>query len=180
MWNIVKDKVFDLEWCSKVITMGALYGFNLAPIKSDNVESNNPAVRNNYRAVFEDSDLAREVESGLKNVLIPHEMRGMRYNGISSYFRIYKYLPGQYFKTHRDGCFTSSQGETQLTVLIYLNDCPTGSTILYPYGEQQKWAAVEIKPSTGKVLIFDHNIPHASETVLNGSKYVLRTDVFYK
>ena len=39
---------------------------------------------------------------------------------------------------------------------------------------------MEIKPVKGQILVFDHNILHSGEPVIEGCKYVLRTDVIYK
>jgi hypothetical protein len=38
-------------------------------------------------------------------------------------FRVYKYLPGQQFKMHRDGSYERNENEKSFyTFLIYLND----------------------------------------------------------
>ena len=37
----------------------------------------------------------------------------------------------------------------------------------------------KLKPEEGMVLVFDHRILHEGEEVLNGKKYILRTELLY-
>ncbi len=56
------------------------------------------------------------------------------------------------------------------------------------YGRHQKEVKSEpvavrrfpVRPVTGRVLIFEHHLPHEGAKLLNGVKYTLRTDVMYK
>jgi hypothetical protein len=39
---------------------------------------------------------------------------------------------------------------------------------------------IEIKPRTGDVLMFRHELWHEGRPIQSGEKYVLRTDLFYR
>jgi len=137
-------------------------------------------VRNNERCIFDDVQLAKYLETALQDLPdFPHIFKDVEYRQTASHFRLYKYSPGQYFKPHRDGSFEQNGMETEITVLVYLNDTDGGETVLMPLGKQQEWAHISIKPKAGDVLIFEHHCLHAGLPVDSGVKYVLRTDLFY-
>lgn len=74
---------------------------------------------------------------------------------------------------HRDGVFQRSETEfSQFTLLVYLNaDFEGGGTA---FG---RWS---VTPEVGMALLFRHEIEHAGESVVQGCKYVLRTDVMFR
>jgi hypothetical protein len=39
--------------------------------------------------------------------------------------------------------------------------------------------SVMVKPEEGKMLMFNHSLLHSGEELLEGIKYVLRTDLIY-
>ncbi len=59
-----------------------------------------------------------------------------------------------------------------MTFMIYLNEDMKGG--------ETKFIECDIKPETGKALIFIHELLHEGAPVLEGVKYVLRTDVMYR
>ena len=180
MWSIVKNGLFDSYFCNAVIQKAETIGFEQATTYVDAVEAVDTSIRNNSRVIFTDGYLAKYIHDALDRIVIPQKLNGKVYNGVSDVFRVYKYLPEQFFKPHKDNSIETAKGETQITVLIYLNNCDGGHTVLYPYGEQQEWAKNSVAPSIGKVLLFEQGILHSGEPVLSGCKYVLRTDLFYK
>ena len=92
--------------------------------------------------------------------------------GLNERFRYYRYTPGQKFALHRDGAYQRENGEeSKLTCILYLNDDFTG-------GETAVNDRV-VKPQQGMALIFRRELLHEGRPVLDGSKYVLRTDVMY-
>ena len=81
---------------------------------------------------------------------------------------------GQYFKWHGDGPFIRSQEEPRLfTVMVYLNDGFEGGTTDFQFGPS-------IAPRRGMLLLFEHSLVHQGAPVLQGCKYVLRTDVMFR
>ena len=76
-----------------------------------------------------------------------------------------------------------------LTVLIYLNDgggvdFSGGETCYLEYhnNTSAKYidASTKVEPATGKVVVFEHDLFHASIPLEFGTKYVLRTDILFE
>ena len=68
-----------------------------------------------------------------------------------------------------------------MTVMIYLNDGNAdfegGRTVfLNEWGNKIEHAII---PKPGRVLIFDHDMFHAGEEVISGTKICIRTVVMY-
>lgn len=86
---------------------------------------------------------------------------------------MYRYNVGQEFKKHKDGNFKRNFNERSIyTVLIYLNqDMKGGETEL---------EEIKVKPETGKLLLFRHELIHAGCPIISGVKYDLRTDLMYR
>jgi len=88
-------------------------------------------------------------------------------------FRFYRYRKEHYFKWHKDGTFIRSDTEeSMLTFLIYLSDDFEQGQTEFPWEK--------IQPKAGMALVFPHRLSHRANSVLNGTKYVLRTDVMYR
>jgi len=116
--------------------------------------------------------------------------------------RLYKYGRGMSFGRHFDGSngvpSCGDTANTEITVLIYLSDCRGGATRFYPPisstgGAKKKKAKKQTKggveddgiaffPEQGALLLHVHGdrcLEHEADSVLDGIKYVLRTDVVY-
>jgi prolyl 4-hydroxylase len=77
-----------------------------------------------------------------------------------------------FFKWRQDGTFRRSESEESfLTFIIYLNDDYKGGATEFPWEK--------IAPKAGSVLVFPHRLRHQGAQILEGTKYVLRTDVMY-
>lgn len=86
-----------------------------------------------------------------------------------------KYWPkSSYIGKHVDGHITDSFGNKSVrTILIYLNDCTEGNTILELHGQ-----SISVKPQTGRALLMDQELTHEAGPPTIGYKYILRTDLF--
>mmetsp|Transcript_22030 Transcript_22030/g.39641 ORF Transcript_22030/g.39641 Transcript_22030/m.39641 type:complete len:290 (-) Transcript_22030:334-1203(-) len=116
--------------------------------------------------------------------------------------RLYKYTKGQWFGRHVDGSnkidFSGNtpissadvkEGQTEITVLFYLSSCRGGATRFHlPQGRSSgkrkkgQSSGIAFTPEEGSVLLHvhgDHCLEHEAEPVLEGVKYVLRTDIVY-
>ncbi|CAF2559117.1 unnamed protein product [Rotaria sp. Silwood2] len=91
--------------------------------------------------------------------------------------RICRYEPGQYFAPHFDGIFKRSYMEqSQMTIMAYLNDSFTGgNTNFLDDNIKSHPITYALKPETGMVLIFQHEMYHEGEALLTG-----KNDVMYK
>lgn len=118
---------------------------------------------------------------------------------INNCFRYSKYVKDSYgFAPHRDATYIENENiRSILTILIYLNDdFEKGNTIFYKtlqkrqtyqtVSDEMKGGYVErfrYKVKKGSVLIFDHNMIHSGEDLINSnskSKYLIRSDIVFQ
>jgi hypothetical protein len=103
---------------------------------------------------------------------MPPVLEGRRATGLNERLRFYRYGPGQQFAPHTDGCHRRPNGdESLLTLMIYLNGGARGGAT--------RFENAVITPEAGLALVFDHYLVHEGAPVVEGQKYVLRSDVMY-
>ena len=127
--------------------------------------------------------------------------------GLNARFRFYRYAAGDYFKFHSDGAWPGSrviEGNlvanaypdrySLMTFLLFLNDGYTGGSTRFrvraddpglPARRFGHVREVDIRTPKGAALCFPHgthplHCVHSGETVLGGSKYIIRTDILYE
>ncbi len=156
------------ERCGELIAWSEAQGYEEARLSDG---SRRTEVRNNDRLIFDDRALASQWWNRI-HAAVP-ALPFAKPFGLNERFRFYRYHPGQRFRHHRDGVFQRSETEfSQFTLLVYLNaDFEGGGT---SFG---RWS---VTPEIGMALLFRHEIEHAGESVLEGCKYVLRTDVMFR
>jgi prolyl 4-hydroxylase len=157
--------------CSEHIAHAEQTGYEAAPIITPRGTLVDESIRNNDRVIVDDDSLAAFLWPRLRDH-VPVFLDGCQVIGLNERFRYYRYRPGQKFALHRDGAFLRQNGEkSRLTCILYLNDDFTG-------GETAIKDRV-VEPRPGMALIFRHEFLHEGRPVLEGTKYVLRTDVMY-
>jgi predicted 2-oxoglutarate/Fe(II)-dependent dioxygenase YbiX len=176
--------VFSISECQAMMARAETVGFATATVNLASGPRVITGVRNNDRVKFEDTALADDIWQRLK-VFIPKELNGWTATRMNERFAVYRYTPGQRFHRHQDGTITTDAGEeSRFTVLIYLNsDCVGGETIFSEpdrSGSRIRFIENIVKPEPGMALLFQHELWHEGAEVLEGVKYVLRTDVIYK
>ncbi len=92
-----------------------------------------------------------------------------------------KYIKGDQFSLHTDtGLFydIKNKEETRWTLLIYLNDnYEGGNTDFY----LDNFSTIKtIKPKSGKAILFDIDLWHKGNEVLNGTKYWIGCEIIGK
>ena len=131
-------------------------------------------VRNNYRFIYQDQQLAQKYWQNLKE-FCPQKIENKEAIGLNSQFRFYKYESNQRFKRHIDGRVVLENDkeiqESRITFMIYLNEDFEGG--------QTAFDEIEIQPKTGTALCFVHELKHEGKSVPKGTKYVLRSDIMY-
>lgn len=166
--------VFTPEECQHYIDFTEKIGYAPAPVTTPWGPEMMPDVRTNERVMFDDNNLAASLWQKLQP-LIPAQLRTLQAVGLNERFRFYKYHPGQEFKEHKDGRFRrNTQEASLLTLLIYLNDDFTGGETFF------RTMDINFAPKLGAALIFEHRVVHAGLPVIEGVKYVLRSDVMYR
>ncbi|KAK7052112.1 hypothetical protein R3P38DRAFT_3386647 [Favolaschia claudopus] len=145
--------------------------------------------------------------STLYDRVVPHlppAVHGGAVKGINRRFRLYRYRPGALYRPHIDGAWPASALDetstppsyiydsdptvySRLTFLIYLNDDFDGgcTTFFLPSAEHGILEARPVKPRTGTVCVFPHgaaqgSLLHEGSGVIEGAKYVIRTEVLYE
>jgi hypothetical protein len=108
--------------------------------------------------------------------------------GLNERLRFLKYGKGGFFKPHFDGIYCRPDGSAKsgMSVMLYLNDGEAdfqgGRTCLLrePKMADEEPAILHlVVPKPGRVLVFDHDIYHVGEHVLEGTKLCVRTDVMF-
>lgn len=95
--------------------------------------------------------------------------------------KVMRYNPGGHFSPHFDGPWVPREDESSIyTLLVYLNDDYIGGhTVFLDENNPIKELSV-VRPETGVALIFNHDCLHKGEPVLQGTKYLLRTEIMFK
>ena len=132
------------------------------------------AVRSNTRVMWDEEGEANALLARVAHT-VPAKLLGMTLAGANPRLRLYRYAPGQKHGVHWDTVVELEGGvRSLLTLVFYVNDGFDGGDTDFPELEQR------IVPRTGRALIFQHRILHEAMPVHVGTKYVLRTDVFYR
>ncbi|TID26965.1 oxidoreductase domain-containing protein [Venturia nashicola] len=113
--------------------------------------------------------------------------------GLNERLRFLKYVGGEFFKAHCDGCYEAPTKErSYYTLHLYLNDTehqPShsesnseplvgGATTFF--GDTMR-TRLDVEPKIGRVLVFQQRgLLHAGDDVVSGVKLTLRTDVMYE
>jgi len=130
-------------------------------------------IRDNERVDFISQALADRLFLELSQCALPQN-EDLHAEGLSKFFRVYKYLPNQKFNFHKDGVKVVDVLESHFTVLIYLNDNDDGGETVF------RQSGLSVAPEEGKLLIFKHDLWHSGVRLGSGLKYVLRTDLLFK
>ena len=139
--------------------------------------------------------------------LLPATLHGGTLAGVNARWRLFRYYPGAVYRPHIDGAWPGSgldptTGEltddlfgdriSKLTFLIYLNGGFNGGATTFfqpktPDAEGLHVGSIEawsVQPQQGAILCFPHgeaigSLVHEGSAVLEGAKYVIRSDVLY-
>ena len=179
----------SLAECVRYINLSELQGYEAAPITTDRGTEMRSEIRNNSRVILDDSELAENLWQRIADYIpqtinLPLAMDSDLIEkwspiGLNERFRFYRYDRNQKFAPHHDGSYRRSQTEaSKVTFMVYLNQEFTGGEtkfdLRYPNAD------LAVKPETGMALCFLHHLRHQGAPVIEGRKYVLRTDVMYR
>jgi hypothetical protein len=142
------------------------------------------------RAIMIDQQFADELWLRIKHYL-PETMHGYRLLYLNSHFRFSRYRKGGMFHTHCDGKNydtsrpdVAPQTESLLTLNIFLNsegdplfDLEGGGTTFYEGTASSLSERITVPAKAGTGALFWAEQYHRGDEVLEGYKYLLRTDV---
>jgi prolyl 4-hydroxylase len=176
--NRLSDNIYTIDnfWskneCLAFIYKSESIGYEPAKVSTENGQIVVKTVRNNERIIFKDEVLAETLWQQLKSYA-PKRIGNSNASGLNELFRFYKYQSGQEFKKHRDQSYIRNEVEASyFTFMIYLNDDFIGGETIF--------SNVTIQPKQGMALVFFHDLEHSGNSVKEGIKYVLRTDMMFK
>ncbi|KAF1836462.1 hypothetical protein BDW02DRAFT_567052 [Decorospora gaudefroyi] len=198
--RLIKD-VLSPEECSAIIAAGETIEFIPdAPMRPQG-EDTSVLAHNFYWIV--DQAFHDKLWDRVK-AFVPEQVAGKQVRGINRRFRVYRYVSGAEYRCHIDGAWppsginpvtdayqydASPSGARQsslFTFLIYLNDEFKGgeTTFFIPSVKEGVINAYPVKPIIGSVAVFPHGeaqgaLLHEGTGVVEGAKYVIRTDVEY-
>jgi prolyl 4-hydroxylase len=163
--------VLTTEECREHIAWSESRGYETAPVSMAGGAVVRPDLRNNARVMADAPARVADIWSRI-SANVPPVLEGRRAVGLNERLRFYRYGPGQRFAPHTDGCHRRPNGdESLLTLMIYLNGGARGG--------ETRFENATITPEAGLALIFDHYLLHEGAPVVEGEKYVLRSDVMY-
>ena len=158
--------------CDDLIIFSESRGYEEAEVSLPSGSRMMKRIRNNYRVIYEDQNLAKKIWDKLQAHL-PAEIDGRVSAGLNERFRFYRYELNERFKRHIDGSFKRNENEaSKITLMIYLNEDFVGGETAFD--------ELVVQPTTGSALCFMHRLKHEGCPVQEGTKYVLRTDVMYR
>eukprot|EP01084_Bolivina_argentea_P083808 151720_1 len=180
-WTI---KILSPSECCKLIELCEMYGFEDAGYQK--------SYRSNTRLITNDKALSVALYNRIKNCC-PQQYKSegciWEICGLNEQFRWCKYVKGQKFARHLDARFRRNDTEKSFyTVNIYLNSGTTdfkgGRTCFFNLNKKRsRWEiSVGVVASPGLSLMFNQldGIEHNGEEVIEGIKYLMRTDVMYR
>lgn len=185
------DNFLSPEHCQSLINFSEKIGYTPADISFPKAQGGPrmiPTYRNNDRVLHQSDVLRKLIETKLAarnsipttytRQLTNTETATLKFVEVSDRFRFYRYGPGHFFKKHRDNSEQLENGISCITILIYLNTVKdSGYTNLIDNLLPNK---IGVQPVTGRLLMFDHCILHEGEELIEGDKYLIRTDLIYK
>jgi WD40 repeat protein len=157
-----------------------------------------PSYRNNERQVIDDDLMSEKLLRRLRqyapgNLTVSTggmTLQSWNLIGLNERIRICRYKSGECFNIHQDGVHYRANGlESKLTFMIYLTDGSEfegGDTAFYASGpgrgedSETPHVIARVRPRRGTLIMFDHGIWHAGETVTSGVKHILRSDLLYR
>src|SRR5690606_38400 len=105
------------------------------------------------------------------------------------WFKFSKYEKHQYFAPHRDGAFIPKKNKSNIfSIVIFLNDDFAGGQTRFVSrmlsseedSVRLKDVLATVHPCTGSAVIFNHDMIHEGLPVLEGKKYIVRTEIMFK
>lgn len=175
------DHFLSAAECAALIDRSEAIGFEEALVSTRDGAVRAPDLRDNDRVIVDDPDGADRLWRRLQPFLPPVFHKVWRASGLNERLRFYRYEGGQQFDWHCDGNFWRSQTEeSHFTFMVYLNEAFEGGETAFRGLTESPSADIVVRPRTGMALIFHHPLCHRGAPVLDGRKYVLRSDVMYR
>lgn len=163
IWLI--NNFLNISQCQKIINAIEKNEFKIARQYSEG--------RHNKESFSEEKEIIKLLEDRFKNYNLYKNNKLFKISKFSLPLEFYKYEVGDFIKRHSDAPREIDGKFSKLTLVLYLSGkCKGGETFFEKFN-------LSISPTIGSALIFEQKLNHEAKTVINGTKYVLRTNCFY-
>jgi hypothetical protein len=178
--------VFTRSECEQMIALTERLGYEEALVNVGyGRQMFMPDIRKGWRCIVDSHMYAEELWQRVKSLIpplsdLPTTQRraeaGWVISGLNERLRFLKYTPGDYFKPHQDGSYTTPDktATSFYTLQLYLNDGFQGGATRFFCDND---VMTDCVPEAGMVLLFEHRLMHEGSLLEAGDKYVIRTDV---
>ena len=187
--NVLSD-----EECDNLIKISESIGYT-----ADAAVSLPRTIRHNFNVTWVVDDATSAILWNRCESLISLKdpsLRNLSPVGLNARFRFYRYKVGDYFGPHTDGAWSESKivnrrlvsntftdRYSQLSFIVFLSDGYSGGRTEFFLGSDHD-KKIKVTTPKGGVLCFPHgahplHCVHGSETITDGTKYIVRTDVLF-
>ncbi|CAE7560783.1 unnamed protein product [Symbiodinium natans] len=95
--------------------------------------------------------------------------------GVNPCFRISQYKEREHFATHCDGMYANDNDECSIySLVLYLNEDYEGGELEFTESGKR------FRPTAGTAVLLPHDLSHAGQEVLKGTKYVARSELMFR
>jgi hypothetical protein len=143
------------------------------PLITSGPDSSDAGVDQDALALIWDPRLALRLYGRVAE-LLPESLEQGELFGLKPRMHFLRYGTGHSSSFHVDHPYDAEDMQrSALTLLIYLNGDFEGGQTEFPH------AGLRVEPEVGRAVLFPHGLLHRGATVMTGTKYVLRTEVYY-
>ena len=180
-YALVLDRTVSAAACATLVSVAEETGFRAASLYTDaGGREHFSDARKSQRCILFSEAFAERLWA-LIRPYVPETWGSCRLAQtrcpVNECLRLLKYDVGDAFHPHSDGTYVDKQGAvSKITVLLYLNEGYTGAFTEF-MDDAGVWRA--IVPHVGTVVLQDQRLLHRVPPLLEGCKYVLRTEVMY-
>lgn len=182
---IVIENVLSKEECDSWIVSSESMGYEVALVTvSGGRQILIPDYRKSARRIVDDTYQSRILYDRIKGFLQGIVIEEMIPYELNERLRFLRYDVGEYFAPHMDGYYDRPDNHpragdySQITFLLYLNDGFTGGATRFHHAHNNS-LYFDATPTAGSVVLFEHRLNHSGEIVMEGRKYVVRSDILF-
>ena len=183
----VVENLLTPDECTRLLALTHQRGYERALV---NIGGGRQAqiddVRKSGRCILDSPGFAKVLWQRIGHMM-PHMGRGKGWPiELNERFRFLRYVPGDYFRPHRDGSYPRpgnhpNYGDKScLTVMIYLDEPTKGGQTNFINEHKlstDESRVTSVVPRVGMGLVFEHQLYHEGAELLEGTKHAIRTDV---
>lgn len=183
---MVFPNIFNANFCESVLNYAEQRGFkpSQVAIQGDRDKTSlREDIRQNTKidiAKGEHKDDGIFLSFKLKEYLQPifthlKDFKGAPFARFNPDMKIYKNVPGNFFKKHADGIVDLGDEVSAYTFIVFLTDTTTnkGGELYFPGYD------LSLQPEIGSIVLFRPHLVHEGKLLQLGEKTQLRSDILY-